>query len=69
MVKSKGFTLIELMIVISIIGILAAVVPAFKEKLATSRTINTTDDNTSAIMMIGGVKHKCDVDGDCTPIE
>ncbi|HDQ25498.1 MAG TPA: prepilin-type N-terminal cleavage/methylation domain-containing protein [bacterium] len=49
-VEKKGFTLIELMIVVAIIGVLAAVaVPAFSDMLEKSRE-GATRGNISAIM-------------------
>ena len=72
MVKFKGFTLIELMIVMAIIGILASIIfPAINNMKANSPNINTeeTYDDTGTVIIINGVKHKCDAFGDCKPIE
>lgn len=68
MVKNKGFTLIEIMVVVAIIFILASVVvPVFQDKV--QRSPINTDENYKTEISINGVKHRCDSDGDCVAIE
>lgn len=48
--KAKGFTLIELMIVVAIVGILAAIaIPAYQDYVARAQT-------SEALMLLSGVK-------------
>lgn len=66
MVKIKGFTLIELMIVVAIIGILSSMLlPAYRDFVASNHAAVPTDS--SSEMVINGVVHICDDFGACEP--
>jgi len=76
MVKVKGFTLIEIMIVVAIIGILASVVLGPINDHATSKRqdVNSLSDIDSVedinnTMVINGELYKCDAVGDCTKMD
>ena len=52
MIASKGFTLIELMIVVAVIGVLAAIaIPAYQDYIARAQL-------SEGIILMGGVKSK-----------
>ena len=66
MVKIKGFTLIELMIVIAIVGILASMVSG-AVRCYNERNDTTPSTDSSSEMVINGVVHICDDFGACEP--
>ncbi len=62
---TKGFTLIEIMIVVAIIGILASVAIESLNRYKTNAPGEIMEDDTR--MDINGVLHTCDQYGVCVP--
>jgi len=71
MVKIKGFTLIELMVVIAIIGILFSLVigPAHDKYREASLSGDMESDTADSTMMVNGVLHTCDDFGVCEKVD
>ncbi len=66
MVKNKGFTFIELIILIAIASIIATVIIDIKQRESDGPTDNI-DINTTEQIEINGVLNNCD-ELDCTPV-
>ncbi len=66
MVKNKGFTFIELIILIAIASIIATVIIDIKQRESDGPTDNI-DLNTTEQIEINGVLNNCD-ELDCTPV-
>lgn len=76
MVKTKGFTLIEIMVVIAIMGILfSMVIGPMKDNYNSNHDTGWNGDmsgsttDTDADMIINGIPYTCDAAGDCEPVE
>ena len=70
MVKSKGFTLIELMIVIAIVGIIFSIFAGIPRGNTGSGQVNDDlngDSSGTTDMIIDGVAQKCNEFGECKP--
>jgi len=72
MVKSKGFTLIEIMVVVAILGILASMVVGPIKNSQTTLSPNhydSSEDTSEATLIINGVAHECDTFGNCEKVD
>lgn len=68
MFKNKGFTLIELIVVMAIISTSAVVFMDFANRVQPEEPTDTVDLNTTEQIEINGVLHNCDA-LDCIPVD
>lgn len=74
MVKTKGFTLIEIMVVVAILGILTTmVIGPMSDKYSSTRDTGWNGDmsesttDSDADIIINGIPRTCDAVGNCVP--